>query len=535
VLLKSLRAYGDFNFNGNNRPAGSVEIPTLSQGQTPHPDYNSQTEENDFMLVKLSGAAVPSSEVVTLNFDPGFPKNVGDELRVIGVGTTSSQGDASDELLQVDVNYVSNDQCNNDYNQYGGINGQVMICAGVPNGGKDSCQGDSGGPLFDEASRKQVGVVSWGIGCALRDYPGVYARLSGAEDWIKGVVCGSSNAASAFKDDSELCGATSTPPPVAGNSRVEVIVRHDDWPEETGWSLEDSNGNTLLTQTQGSISSDFEEVSREKDVPDGNYVFKITDEFGDGICCAEGDGFYKVLVNGVLILEGGSFTSESVLDFTVGEAVVEEPVVSSVDYLLEIRYDRFPTETSWYLERADGTFITGLGANSEGTRYAKRVYLISEGLVPGEDTTLVLGDSNGDGFCCRNGRGYVKVMAIDNTNQVEYELLNVRGKFTDYGIASFPVPAFLGERSGGGRKEGNESMDNYFLEKHFTKVSTSPWSNLIACMDSPDFEFEVDEVIGTKTCAWLFPNMDRYNELCEIDVVADACISTCGNCSLDAP
>jgi hypothetical protein len=549
VLLKSLRAYGDFNFNGNNKPAGSVERQAVRQ--TPHPDYNSQTEENDFMLVKLSGAAVPFSEVVSLNFLPAFPV-VGDSLRVIGVGTTSSQGDASDKLLQVDVNYVSNNQCNNLYN--GGINGQVMICAGVPNGGKDSCQGDSGGPLFDEASRKQVGVVSWGIGCALPDYPGVYSRLSAAEDWIKGVVCGSSNAASAFKDDSELCGATSTPPPppppsptpppppppppapspsppAAGSSRVQVIVKHDDWPEETGWTLEDSNGNTLLVQPQGSFDLDFGEVSREKDVPDGNYVFRITDEFGDGLCCAEGDGFYKVLVNGVLILEGGSFTSQKVLDFAVGEPVVDEPVVSSVDYLLEIKYDRFPTETSWYLERADGTFIAGLGANSEGTRYAKRVYLIGAGLVPGEDTILVLGDSFGDGFCCSNGQGYVKVTAVDNANQLEYVLVDVQGRFNDFGSVSFPVPAFLEGRSGGGRKQGIKRIDE---KKHFTKALTAPSSNLIACMDSPIFEFEVDEVIGTKTCAWLFPNMDRYKELCEIDDVADACRSTCGNCSLDA-
>ena len=63
-----------------------------------------------------------------------------------------------------------------------------MICAGYPGvGGKDACQGDSGGPFVCNEGGKAViaGVVSWGNGCALADYPGVYARTTYVLDWIK--------------------------------------------------------------------------------------------------------------------------------------------------------------------------------------------------------------------------------------------------------------------------------------------------------------------------------------------------------------
>ena len=71
--------------------------------------------------------------------------------------------------------------------EFGGllISGETHICAGI--GDVDSCTGDSGGPLIardENGAAVQVGIVSWGLGCARQDSPGVYVRIADYKDWI---------------------------------------------------------------------------------------------------------------------------------------------------------------------------------------------------------------------------------------------------------------------------------------------------------------------------------------------------------------
>ncbi|KAL7505417.1 hypothetical protein ACHAXN_003193 [Cyclotella atomus] len=70
-----------------------------------------------------------------------------------------------------------------------------MMCAYTPT--KDTCQGDSGGPLTLGKGGStggilkpelQVGIVSWGDGCAKPGSPGVYVRVSEVFDWIAKTV-----------------------------------------------------------------------------------------------------------------------------------------------------------------------------------------------------------------------------------------------------------------------------------------------------------------------------------------------------------
>jgi len=156
-----------------------------------HEQYNSNTQENDISLIYLStplDLSVPSAKPVVLPA-PLFDPPAGTIVTVSGWGTTSSGGSISQTLRSVDVPVVSDSECNTAYAtalQQNPIKAS-MLCAGdMSAGGIDSCQGDSGGPLFTGtgANAVQHGIVSWGRGCALADYPGVYTQVSYFNDWI---------------------------------------------------------------------------------------------------------------------------------------------------------------------------------------------------------------------------------------------------------------------------------------------------------------------------------------------------------------
>ena len=143
-----------------------------------NPNWDSSILNNDWALVKLSGDS--KFAPVTLN-NAEISGSV--NFVTAGWGTTSESGSLSKNLLKVTVPFVTQEACEA---AYPGSLTDSMICAGFPEGGKDSCQGDSGGPLLvgSGSNVKLAGVVSWGEGCARPNKYGVYSKVSAALTWI---------------------------------------------------------------------------------------------------------------------------------------------------------------------------------------------------------------------------------------------------------------------------------------------------------------------------------------------------------------
>jgi len=156
-----------------------------------HPDYEYGVDNpgSDIALLQLKK---PSSQPVLRVAEPYNDLTTdGTIATVIGWGSTRNDNPVyPEDLRQATVPIVSNEVCNAP-NSYGGEVNDTMLCAGFPAGGTDACGGDSGGPLVVETDTdwQQVGIVSWGIECALPNFYGVYTRLPLFQDFIAEHVC----------------------------------------------------------------------------------------------------------------------------------------------------------------------------------------------------------------------------------------------------------------------------------------------------------------------------------------------------------
>ncbi|KAM9350713.1 trypsin-3 [Symphorus nematophorus] len=166
-----------------------TEQEILPQLLVPHPEYNSTTNDNDIMLIKLKAPVYLNSYVsIALLPRQGASISEGRMCRVSGWGYTSPSGSQIPSTLRtVKLPIVSTEKCNRS-ESFDGLITENMLCAGYTAGGKDACQGDSGGPLVCEG--RVYGVVSWGIGCAAAQFPGVYTTVPKYRSWIDNTIFG---------------------------------------------------------------------------------------------------------------------------------------------------------------------------------------------------------------------------------------------------------------------------------------------------------------------------------------------------------
>jgi secreted trypsin-like serine protease len=148
--------------------------------------FKGETRGDDWALIKLDRALdLPTLDVASA------PVAERTRVTVLGWGQTSEDAlKQQTKLRYATVPVISDSACAKSYKRVGvRLVADESICASRP--GVDTCQGDSGGPMVrkDGAGKwMQVGIVSWGLGCARDGYPGVYTQLSTFRPAIKSAI-----------------------------------------------------------------------------------------------------------------------------------------------------------------------------------------------------------------------------------------------------------------------------------------------------------------------------------------------------------
>jgi secreted trypsin-like serine protease len=155
-----------------------------------HPQYRPQSHPHDVALLRLARPsrqpAIPFASA--RDTDLVVPRQ---PAVVVGWGATQQRAisSAAVRLLSVTVPVRADGDCTRLLGA--GFAAENMLCAGGE-AGADSCQGDSGGPLMTRRAQNgpwvQIGIVSWGAGCARPGSPGVYAEVAALRDFIDATV-----------------------------------------------------------------------------------------------------------------------------------------------------------------------------------------------------------------------------------------------------------------------------------------------------------------------------------------------------------
>lgn len=187
------------NLSGSTEPARFKVIEVI-----PHPQYVPEDNyRNDIALLRLEhptaplvGDAAPKSITLPTLRDYLTLYQPGVRHQVNGWGITAN-GNVTDYLQTADIPFLDQDDC---YESYFSLYGDLpdgAFCAGWIEGGIDSCGGDSGGPIFFSGDSGVLpysnhpiltGVVSWGRGCALAGFPGIYTMAFYYTAWLEKIV-----------------------------------------------------------------------------------------------------------------------------------------------------------------------------------------------------------------------------------------------------------------------------------------------------------------------------------------------------------
>ena len=233
-------------------------------------------------------------------------------------------------------------------------------------------------------------------------------------------------------------------PPKPGCIDVKVDIVTDQYPDETTWIIKGSEGG--IVARGGPYTRANAVYTAIYCLQGDDLTFKVTDLYGDGLCCTHGNGSYSVSIWDRVVGEGDQFgRSESIVIMkhpsgsppppppppsmlapvpipTLNptrspskqptkrptkqptKAPTKAPTRSCSDVEVEIRTDGYPTETTWNIKGSQGSIVARGGPYSQRNTVHTERYCLEENYL-----AFKVVDRYGDGLCCSHGNGSYSV------------------------------------------------------------------------------------------------------------------------------
>ncbi|XP_052739973.1 chymotrypsin-2-like [Bicyclus anynana] len=144
-----------------------------------HEKYNISLKLNDIAILRIKGL-FDLDKVIRLEYKE---LNEHDTVILSGFGAKEPNGESSRRMYAINLTVLNQETCKYAMRHTREVF-DSMLCT-FTRIGQGGCHGDSGGPLT--RNYKLVGIVSWGIPCAV-GFPDVHTRISSHVSWINNII-----------------------------------------------------------------------------------------------------------------------------------------------------------------------------------------------------------------------------------------------------------------------------------------------------------------------------------------------------------
>jgi len=123
----------------------------------------------------------------------------------------------------------------------------------------------------------------------------------------------------------------------ACNRQVRLQLQFDGNPEQTSWRILAANGSTLESGGPYVNQAPHSQLEESFCLPEGCHTLVMQDAAGNGMCCQNGFGSYRLLgAQGTILAEGGAFGSFRPQIFCPEEGTPSDPLAANLEIIRPI-------------------------------------------------------------------------------------------------------------------------------------------------------------------------------------------------------